>query len=457
MTDRTTNLVSESSLVGHQTDAIGVRDVDSEGPGKLVDKTRGPGKKTDDSVKRTTDVDLLNAVKGIDVSTVLRKEPSTFVPNAHVLYYVLSQMDDLMTMNRTWNSKEVRWCPLLSRIYVGILFYIQTFRVMRTAGIASSEVKQILRDFESEFDYSNVPIPGPLVPFFKALSASQPPYEEYGVVSPIIPRDIGCTDATGHALREPLCYLLPNLAGLFNSYANILRVDQGNALPWDYNFSTPTGAAAPVAYNGATLQLQVASISPGTVYPLVWNQRKRNDFQRSLTRIRGIPSIAGNAGEVSLTDLIGLSDNPRWFGELTGIMTMYCQYFQGSTSLSTCSTLDGPCAQFICVGTDDYPDRTTHITGLADERIGFYARAESSRIDDSPPSSAYSLLTQINWRPPLNFGHTDDNIGTVGSTLTGPWWNVAPLRSQSQRYSPTVGIPEVIADKYYMDKPSMKN
>jgi hypothetical protein len=419
-----------------------------------VDKTRAPGRKTDDSGKRTTDVELLLAVKGVDISTILRKEPSTFVPNAHVLFCTLSQMDDLMAMNRTWSTKEVRWCPLLSRIYVGVLFYIQTFRVMRIAGIASAEVKQILRDFESEFDYSNVPIPGPLVPFFKALSASQPPYEEYGVVSPFIPRDIGCTDATGHSLKEPLCYLLPNLAGMFNSYANVLRADQGNAFTWSHNFSTPTGDAAPVGYNGANLQLQVASISPGTVHPLVWSQRKRNEFQRSLNRIHEIPTIAGNAGDVSLTDLLSLSENPRWFGELTGIMTLYCRYFQGSTTLSACSTQDGPCAQFICVGTDDYPDREAHITADAADRISFYARAESSRIDDSPPSSAYSLLTQINWRPPANFGHTDDNIGTVGSTLQGPWWNVAPLRSESKRYSPTVGIPEVIANKYYMDKPS---
>jgi hypothetical protein len=404
----------------------------------------------------TTDSDLLSAVKGVDVSTILHKEPSTYVPNAHVLYYVLNQLDGLMAMNRYWSSKEVRWNTILSRIYFGILFYIQTLRSMRAAGIAPSKYKRILRDFEDEFDYSNLPIPGPLVPFFKALCISSPPYEEYGVITPCIPSNIGCTDATGHALADPLCYLLPNMAGMFNAYTHMSMADNNIARTWDRNFSDPAGAATPVNSRAANLQLQTASLSPGTVYAPTWNQRTRNTFALSANKITGIPSVALDAGTLDLESFLGISENPRWFGELTGLMTMYCQYWNGSTSLSACSSVNGPIAQTIIRGVDPYPDRTTHITTVEDDRIHYYSVAESARISDSPPAEAYALLTQINWIPPENFTLNDTGIGNVGVTRFGPWWNVAPIRSQSLRYSPTTGIPEILADKYYQDRPGRR-
>ena len=61
---------------------------------------------------------------------------------------------------------------------------VQTIRCMVYAGVANSHLKQVLRDFEEDFSYEDLPIAGPLLPFLKALCVCQPPNVEYGQVTP---------------------------------------------------------------------------------------------------------------------------------------------------------------------------------------------------------------------------------------------------------------------------------
>jgi hypothetical protein len=174
---------------------------DSEAP----KKTQTPG------VEQT----ILKAVADIPLLVRPYPEVSTFVPSAHMMYYVLHVMDTSLISIKHWSSQLPRWNPLPSRAYYGILFYIQTLRCMKAAGILPGDLMRFLNTFEESFPFESLIIAGPLTPFFKALSVCSPPYLEYGYVTPALPALPGATIASHLALDLRVRTLLPNLIGLY--------------------------------------------------------------------------------------------------------------------------------------------------------------------------------------------------------------------------------------------------
>ena len=64
---------------------------------------------------------------------------------------------------------------------------MQILRAMDKAGILTSAVQIVLRTFLDHYPTTALPIAGPMVLFFKSLSACEAPNPEYGMITPHVP------------------------------------------------------------------------------------------------------------------------------------------------------------------------------------------------------------------------------------------------------------------------------
>lgn len=438
----------------HASGPTGARDVDAEGPSRLqASRPRRGGERSDENEANASDADLYHAVVSYTLTYIPRQAASTFVPSSIMMMFVVSQMDELMCINRYWTTKMSLWCPLMSRIYYGTLFFIQIFRCMIMAGIATPEIKLIVRNFEEQYEYLNLPIAGPLVPFFRALCICETTYEEYGVVSPCVLKDCGATDATSHALPELTRLLLPNLTGLRRGYNRMLNVVGGNAQLWDHNLGSadPAAATVAIAHNAANEQARDARIMPGTLHSVAWAQRARNNFANYPRHI-DIPNIEADAGDIDYSQFLGFDDGIEWFGEVAGMMRDHAKYFSNTTTMASIPVKNGPASLVITTGKHVYPDRNAHRAAAIHET---HYNASSVSVATIPsPVDKLAALTQINYVPPANYGPQNDNCGSIGHTRFGEFWSRGPNRYTANEYNPTLAIPEILVNKYHLDRPA---
>lgn len=234
----------------HKTDPIGARDLADEAGKDLGFKqpdsnrpTAGKATTSERSRSNGADPSMLVTVNVLELIRIPHEDPSTSVPNAHMMYTVISAMDELMLTDRYWSTRALRWSPIVSRIYYGTLFMISIFRCMVHSGTASPAIRSLRRDFKADFPYESLPIAGPVMLFFTALAVCHPPNMEYGIVSLSVPDGTGANIATNQALS-----LLPNLTGLRRAYNRSRHIVVNNAQDWDFNLNTdqPHAIHAPI-------------------------------------------------------------------------------------------------------------------------------------------------------------------------------------------------------------------
>lgn len=107
------------------------------------------------------------------------------------MYAIVHHMDDIMRKNTYFKRQQDAWHPLISRLYFGIIFYLQTVKSEVSVGIASHLRKSFYLAFIRDYPLDNLPVPGPLVTLFKSLNPAAPGESLYGLVSPTIPETIG--------------------------------------------------------------------------------------------------------------------------------------------------------------------------------------------------------------------------------------------------------------------------
>jgi hypothetical protein len=445
----------------HATDPIGARDLASEAGKDLApplkkDLSKQPSNETSSTPSTGADGTMYLAVRTLQILQIPRDEISTFVPSSHMMFTTIAMMDEIMHTNRYWQNRSLRWNPMASRLYYGILFYIQTIRCMVFAGIANSHLKQLLRDFEEDFSYEDLPIAGPMMPFIKALNVSQPSSSEYGYVTPRLMPTTGATNDNSFTLDELVRTLLPNLTGLRRGFLRMRLIGVNNhAQFWDHNLSGQAQAdlAVAIAHNAANEQSRDARIMPGTVQPIAWNERNRDQFQREPVALR-VPAPAAINDQMTWREFLGFSGNLQWFSELSALMAHHAKHWKNSGNMSHASIQNGQSGLIVCRSNAVYLNRNAH-RDTAYETINHLSTLESAVSDPTPPVEKISALTQINWVPAPNFCPTNDNTGSVGYTRHGPWWHVAPNRWTSQPFTPSIALPTILSDKMHLDRPNL--
>jgi len=437
----------------HSTDAIGTRDVDKEAS-QIMKKAQDSARPRPPGETPGVEASMLRCVEYIQLATVERYDRSTYVPSAHMLFTTIQELDLPLLTLRQFSSELLRWTPLHTRLYYGILFYIQTLRAMNTVSLLSSTNSVFLREFLDIYPPESLPIAGPLVVFFKALTACDAPLPEYGAISPYLPPNTGL-DADQHgALPQDLRVLLPNITGIRNGIANT-RLPLVNAahVIWDHNLHNPTAGAAalPIAHNTPNHLARDARITPGTVHPVNMSPQALRAYATAAGHIR-IPATPNLVANMSWSTYLGFSTDFSWFGHLASQMQKHSRFFQGSTTLASCAPKDGPTSLVINEQVQHYPNRNAH-RDAAIESISHTTQSHALVPSVSPPCDKLGLFTQLNWIPSANFG-PNDHAGAIDHTRHGPFWNITPARSFSQQFNPAHLVSQVIAQDFILDRPT---
>lgn len=109
---------------------------------------------------------------------------SGYISSFLAAYHMLYEMDLRMLTTYRFMQSSPGWHPLISQLYICILYFIHVLRCQREAAMLDIAGLSFLREFETTFDLLNISVPGPHVPFFQAMNYCSGPFERLGDVSP---------------------------------------------------------------------------------------------------------------------------------------------------------------------------------------------------------------------------------------------------------------------------------
>jgi len=112
---------------------------------------------------------------------------NSFVPNANALFVALHFCDTAMLSTDRFTRGHPQWLPLVSRVYIAILVYLRVLDCMVLSGEANASQITLLNQLKSRHDFRALSIPGPLVPFFQAISVCNSGEELLGDITPVLP------------------------------------------------------------------------------------------------------------------------------------------------------------------------------------------------------------------------------------------------------------------------------
>lgn len=270
---------------------------------------------------------------------------STYVPNFAFIFFLLNYMDYLMASTDKWTRNSQGWTPPLSQAYIGVLVYIQVIRCSISAGIADISMVSWYEAFCKLYPLKDLWIPGPLVAAFRAISAFEPTEDlSLGIVTPALPPAPGWSRARHYLLGNSHFAHLPNIRAFIDRHltlsalaVNATRVPTEAAFFNDINGPLHRNSFFQVAPNSAILAALMKSpgmnfMTPGSFD--LWKTASR------LSPRLGLPTNLDQATtNVSNTwdAVMCLDQGHHWFGNVAAIMAKYCQFFNGSASLDSCS------------------------------------------------------------------------------------------------------------------------
>lgn len=440
----------------HTADAIGARDVRGERDDQDRAETAQHGRPdaprpVNDSV---ADGDMMLTVRELVMTLVPLHEPSTYVPSSAMFFQTLHNMDDIMLTNRYWQNRSVAWTPIMSRIYFGTLFIMQILRCMENARILTPSQRELLQQFSEDFPFESLPIPGPLIPFFRSLATCMPYLSEYGIVTPSLPNRTGATLANGFTLNGDIRVFLPSLPALRVAARRTRQTVNNVAQQWDFNLiSTADNAvAAPIGPEANCALLRDARITPGLTHPVNTSARNRNLFAlQPLMATYPVPAAAG--AQMTWAEFLGFNNGTQWFQSIAPTFAFYCKHWKGSGNLASISPSNGQTGTLIVLSSAVYPTRDAHRQHDISQ-INTAGTLTSAASSITPPADKLAALTQTNWVPAANYG-PNDNAGQIGHTRHGPWWNVAPMRYTSAYFDPSPTMRIILADKMHSERSTL--
>lgn len=400
---------------------------------------------------------------------IIRADISTYVPSPHMMYYITHLMDEIIRRNTYFRRQQDDWFPLISRLYFGIVFIVQTLRAQNTTSRLSTDQKQFLYRFLKDYPPEILPIPGPLVSLFGCLTSANPPNQLEGIVTPAYPQIIGPANAAALMIPGPegaFQLLVPNIP-LLLGLCSLITTAQPNAIP---NFADPSSFNNTVDRtinghlfsNNAWTQLERdALMTPGLLYPVETDSALNISFNAYGPRLR-LPIPAGNTPIDTTDRFLCMSRTNDWFGNILPIMESYSSYFLGSTTLSACSSQSTTSPFITCAyATASAPEDINNFSQLTHafpEHTPFALDCQHSttEIDLPPTSNMLAQSAQLNIEFPGRHYERWNLLGTQEITRHGPYWSRTPIFRSSSRESCFKGYSSIISKQYSLSRPLPK-
>jgi len=141
---------------------------------------------------------------------------NTFVPSFHGFAYITSVCNDLMASTYRFTRAHPQWIPRMSDIYVAMLFYFRILDVMVESGKNEEPYRSLHKEIKKSYDFRRLRIPGPLVPYFQALSLCSSGDDLLGDVLPVIPQEVPANSETFWKIEGDSSPSLPNILALLD-------------------------------------------------------------------------------------------------------------------------------------------------------------------------------------------------------------------------------------------------
>jgi hypothetical protein len=426
-------------------------------PSKIPDSATGPtpakpesDQKDLDSLKGnprpTTNLeafDILDACSRVSFTKELDHEVSTYLPNSHRMYAILHEIDDILVQNRYFRQNIPSFLPTQSRIYMGIIFLMHTYRCMIHAGLPIDVITRATIDqFFVNHPVETLPIPGPLIPVLQAICVSNPQDATLPRVCPRLPQQLGPRQASD-LIQSPVNFAIPNIPMLFGlhatirAYVNAHAGDTAETILTAFGIDNDStqeivlnGTTFPVAFAGGAAPLtarQKWSVTcPGIGQPFELNQELLANFKNN-ARYVTFPPLQAATSVSTIAEFTRISTG-NWFPTLKRNMAIYCRYIKASGTLQDIK-VEGPASAQII---------SNLITQGVAEPTGFfrldrllpgdatYTTAMSANDRLAEITSVYSQIHARITGHPLDWynriGEEDINNGRNGT-----FWSKTPL------------------------------
>ncbi|QED42867.1 ORF1 [Ambrosia cryptic virus 2] len=307
---------------------------------KRIRLPRGPVAVSSSSSNNSAPI-LLELAAAHPMRTVQRRTPSQFIPDSQMLFHALSVCDRLMVSTERFTKSCPAWIPIVSQLYISLLWNTHILRVIVNAGYGehfTTTLDLLIRILRLD----ECVIPGPLVPFFQAISAISGPYDWMGDVLPCYPLASQLWNPDTRGPREryarfiPLpCIMLDQLlrygntapvAGSNSNYASFLwysNIFNSDVFAYSYSLGPQ---------HCGSLYCSQALHDAARPY---WTSNFENVARMSIEDNQPQPT--------TLLQLYGLVTpgnalQTDWLTLVTQIMQKYCQYFNGSVTLGSIPT-----------------------------------------------------------------------------------------------------------------------
>jgi hypothetical protein len=340
------------------------------------------------------------------------------------MFKALYHLEQIIVNQKYWRDIQSRLTPIHLRLYYGILWILRIFNLMDEAALIPPRMRSPLADLRRMIETDDLPIVGPLVPYFRAVSIVTTPYPYFGDIVPVLPETPGATTVRDHAVDPSLRCYIPNIIALRRGVNRQRNRVHNDSQVYDYNFgSTALGAAAAQpAHDAGSIIVRFARISPGTVYPDPSSQYSRNFYSNSPSFIK-VPNLAAAAGNQQWVPFLGFAINPQWFFAVASVARTIAANFRNSTTLGELALRGNNAALILTIGGPDYPNQDDHLNESTYAEIPLSAAFETAAETIDPPHDAYGLLSAVNYVPPVNYAN-NAAAGTYGEhgNRYGPWW-----------------------------------
>lgn len=409
--------------------------------------------------------DILAFLSDFALPRHIPDENNSYVPNFNGMLNMIHEMNQLVAQKFRAQRAHMAFDPHLVIFFYLWLANLQVARCLKYANqLDNLSDISALDTFLSRFPSDKFPIPGPLLPYFKALTTYKIQNALHSRVSPRFPQYYLRQDGTHKWNESEATQLFPYLPAVHFIYSGVLQHIKQNKTAPDYStfypgltWSDPTAHTANDDVNtitllGVTVPQQAANAWTKNQIAIIVNPahhripiftdemaKKAAPFLQQVT----LPVRTNQAN--SLQSYLGISD-PKWLKTILRYMSEFSALWKGSGSLADASP-DGPAFGAYISKYEPLPATSAARTAPAivnkdvsgtnlpylpyyqqEQAFDLISQVYTTQGAPEPLVERLSAITQIHAKLPDS--HWDVTT-SVGNRRFGNVWSISPLYGPS--------------------------
>jgi len=354
--------------------------------------------------------------------------------------------------------------PVINKVYFAFLFSLQVARCMSYDQRLDEDSESTLSSFLQSFPPELLAIPGPLLPYFKAITTYKVQNEIHRRVCPVFPQNTiskDTTTATDSIAYNFCAVAFPHvpltITVLDKLYTNLSSFDQSKSIDENLKLDAkknprsifPFEYADKDDHSKGYKKLELAGHEYSSGSPASWDQNSAQSIANPALRYWpaltpdllnnvknygcdvSLPSVSADKPEFSLRYWLCL-EKKKWFKPLLSQMAEYSQLWTGSGSLADCS-LDGPATGAYVINYLESEDKPKKPVSAFDPKSHFDLNSETFTTQGTPEgiTEPLAVLTQIHCR--LHKDHPAYPGYSADHRRFGHVWSNGPIYGPSSK------------------------